>query len=131
MWSATEPAATGPHGQTPSTTPASSPSPRADALTAGKTVLIVEDDEPCAQALCILLRRSGWTVDVVATIAEANLYLDAHTPASIILDLLPPDGEGWVILDRVRRHKIASKVTVTTASTDPDRLEQVRALQPD
>jgi len=96
-----------------------------------KTVLLVEDDEASAQALCILLRRQGWQVDLVVTIAEANLYLDGHTPDSIILDLMLPDGEGSIILNRVRQQGLKSRVTVTTASTDPERLNQVRAMHPD
>ena len=110
--------------------PTPSPSPLADP-SRRKTVLLVEDDEASAQALCILLRRQGWQVDLVGTIAEANLHLDVHTPDSIILDLMLPDGEGSVILDRVRQQGIKAKVTITTASTDPERLNQVREMRPD
>jgi len=94
-------------------------------------VLIVEDDVFSARALSILLRRSGWRVEVVGTVADAHLYLDAHLPTSMILDLMLPDGEGSVILERVRRLGLGIKVAVTTASSDPDRLARVKSLRPD
>ena len=65
------------------------------------------------------------------TLADANAYLDAHTPDTILLDLMLPDGEGSTVLRRVRDGGLPVKVTVTTASSDPDRLDQVRALRPD
>jgi DNA-binding response OmpR family regulator len=96
-----------------------------------KTLLLVEDDVASAHPLSILLRRQGWAVHAVTTLAAANRYLDTQVPDSIILDLMLPDGEGSTILDRVRRNGLAIKVTVTTASADPDRLDAVRALRPD
>ena len=82
-------------------------------------------------ALRLILRRYGWEVEVASTVAAANRYLDAHTPDTIILDLMLPDGEGAAILRRVRSDGRKVTVAVTTASSDPDRLDQVRALQPD
>jgi two-component system OmpR family response regulator len=80
---------------------------------------VVEDDDASAQALRLILRRYGWQVEVASTISAANAYLDAHTPDVILLDLMLPDGEGASILRRVRERGLASKVTVTTASSDP------------
>ncbi|CAA9407135.1 MAG: hypothetical protein AVDCRST_MAG64-2078 [uncultured Phycisphaerae bacterium] len=94
-------------------------------------MLIVEDDEASALALKLILRRYGWQVEVAPTVAAANRYLDANTPDTIILDLMLPDGEGATILRRVRADGLDVNVTITTASSDPDRLDQVRALGPD
>jgi DNA-binding response OmpR family regulator len=110
--------------------PSASPS-RASAAAAAQSVLVVEDDDSSARALALLLRRFGWTVDVVATVADANAYLDAQRPTAVILDLMLPDGEGATVLARVREAKMDVRVTVTTASSDPDRLNRVRALRPD
>lgn len=68
---------------------------------------------------------------MVATVADANAYLDAHRPSAVILDLMLPDGEGSAVLERVRAANMDVRVTVTTASADPDRLKRVRALGPD
>jgi DNA-binding response OmpR family regulator len=79
----------------------------------------------------LLLRRFGWTVDVVSTVGEANAYLDGHLPSTVILDLMLPDGEGSAVLERIRAARLDVRVTVTTASSDPDRLRRVRDLKPE
>ena len=124
-------APTAPAGATSQPAPGHTPLPQPSSPLEAKTLLLIEDDVASAQPLCILLRRQGWQVHAVTTISQASLYLDTHAPASIILDLMLPDGEGSVILDRVRRSGMPTKVTVTTASTDPDRLNRVRGLRPD
>ncbi|HEX8911081.1 MAG TPA: response regulator [Humisphaera sp.] len=95
-----------------------------------RSLLLVEDDGSSAHALSLILRRYGWSVDVVATVADALAYLDAHTPSAVILDLMLPDGSGADVLARVRQRMPGVPVTVTTASTDPERLAVVRSLQP-
>ena len=94
-------------------------------------MLIVEDDTISAQAMRILLRRGGWSVDVVATIADANAYLDSHTPHIIVLDLMLPDGDGSSVLRRIRDQKLDVRVTVTTATGDLDWIDRVMAMKPD
>lgn len=92
---------------------------------------MVEDDPISAQALRILLRRYGWKVDVVATVADANAYLDTHCPQTIILDLMLPDGDGASVLRRVRQQSLGCRVAVTTASADVHWIERVQAMGPD
>lgn len=94
------------------------------------TVLIVEDDPISAQALRILLRRDGWIVDVVATIAESLAYLDVQVPQNIILDLMLPDGDGSRVLQRVRDQALGSRVTVTTATADRAWITRVEMMKP-
>lgn len=81
--------------------------------------------------MSLLLRRYGWAVDVVGTVSDALTYLQAHAPHSVVLDLMLPDGEGATVLERIRASGMAVKVTVTTASSDPARLDRVRSLRPD
>lgn len=67
---------------------------------------------------------------VAATLAEGLAALDAR-PHWVILDLMLPDGDGGLVLRRVRDYGLPIRVVVTTGSHDPDRLRLVRALQPD
>ncbi|QOV89118.1 response regulator transcription factor [Humisphaera borealis] len=117
----------------PSALPSSQPqsSQKVDAETADRrTILIVEDDAISAQAMRILLRRSGWLVEVAPTIADANAYLDRNTPHTIILDLMLPDGDGSLVLRRVRDQALKTRVTVTTATADAGWIDRVKALNP-
>jgi DNA-binding response OmpR family regulator len=91
---------------------------------------VVEDDAVTAMALRTILRRSGWEVEVAATVAEAMRLLH-NSPSAIVLDLMLPDGDGAMILEFVRKSKAAIRVAVTTGASDPDRLARLAELSPD
>jgi DNA-binding response OmpR family regulator len=93
-------------------------------------VLLVEDDPATARALRSILARRGWSVQVASTVAEASPLLDP-APAWLLLDLMLPDGDGTVILRRVREERLCTRVIITTGSSDRERLREVRALLPD
>lgn len=52
-------------------------------------------------------------------------------PDCIILDLMLPDGDGAVILRKVREDKFPTCVVVTTGCTDRERLDEVEQLRPE
>ena len=92
--------------------------------------LIVEDDAGSRCALQSLLRRSGYGIDSAATISEALTKLD-DGPRCLILDLNLPDGDGTVLLRRIRTAKLPIKVAVTTGTTDAAMFDTMSKLQPD
>jgi two-component system response regulator TctD len=93
-------------------------------------VLLVEDDVVSASALATILRRRGFDVSHVVTIAAAMDQL-RYQPDFIVLDLMLPDGDGATVLRAVRDRGLHSRVLVLTAVSDPDRLTALTALKPD
>jgi CheY-like chemotaxis protein len=93
-------------------------------------ILIVEDDQVSASALRTILKRLGWDVVEALTVAEGLVSLNQPLNA-IILDLMLPDGDGAVVLDRVRRVNPKCRVAVTTGVSDPERLKKLKAQGPD
>jgi DNA-binding response OmpR family regulator len=91
-------------------------------------LLLVEDDAASARALTLILRRCGWQVDVVDTVGGALSYLESHTPAAVLLDLMLPDGSGTTVLRWIRERGLKVPVTITTASSDPGPLNEAHAL---
>ncbi|MDB5900212.1 MAG: DNA-binding response regulator [Ramlibacter sp.] len=65
-------------------------------------VLVVEDDENIAAALAAHLERAGHAVDRTPTIAGAWRALQAEAYDVVLLDLGLADGDGSVLLRRVR-----------------------------
>ena len=93
-------------------------------------LLLVEDDLATSKALRALLTRKGWVVQVAATLAEGIRHLE-NLPEWLILDLMLPDGDGTILLRKVRDEKLDVRVGVTTGSIDPIRLQNVSELLPE
>jgi DNA-binding response OmpR family regulator len=92
--------------------------------------LLVEDDLVSGKAMASILRRSGFEVTVVTTVAEALKRLTS-VPQFVVLDLMLPDGDGAVVLQKIRELQLSTRVMVTTAVSDPSRLRAVRDMRPD
>ena len=68
-------------------------------------VLVVEDDEGIAHGLGLALRREGWAVDVVPSVAGALAALRAEPFEVVLLDMGLVDGEGSEVLQHIRDAK--------------------------
>jgi two-component system, OmpR family, response regulator len=93
-------------------------------------VLLVEDDLVSGKAMASILRRSGFEVTLVTTIAEALKRL-TNPPQFVVLDLMLPDGDGAVVLRKIREQQLATRVMIITAVSDPQRLRAIRDMHPD
>ena len=69
----------------------------------GIRVLIVEDDYDSADGLVRLLRRHGAEVDVADTCERALERFEVHPPQVLVSDIALPDGDGYELIERVRR----------------------------
>ncbi len=105
--------------------PRAEPCDEARAMT---RVLVVEDDEPIAEAVAYALGRDGAQVERAATLAAARARIAAVD--LVILDLTLPDGSGFTLLGELRAHsaeRAAPRVIVLT-SRDED-VDCVAALE--
>lgn len=78
-------------------------------------LLIVEDDSRLGRRLSDGLREAGYTVDLVRSLAEAQVALGDAPPSLLILDLGLPDGDGQEWLHALRRERATFPVIITTA----------------
>ena len=89
-------------------------------------VLLVEDDLPLADALASFLRGRAFTVDHVATLAEANAAIPAARWTVVLLDLQLPDGDGMTLVPAIKRASAESVIIMLTAR---DRItDRIRGL---
>jgi DNA-binding response OmpR family regulator len=80
-------------------------------------VLIVEDDRAARTAISAILRRKGFAVSEVGTVAEAlrAVVEDSATPPQwVLLDLMLPDGCGIDLIRRIRARQVCSRICVIT-----------------
>jgi CheY-like chemotaxis protein len=96
--------------------------------------LIVEDDVSSRNALSSILTILGHEVAAAGTVADARKLLDAvpqHAlPATILLDLMLPDGNGMDLLKDIRARKLPIRVAILTGADLP-MIEQARQHRPD
>ena len=89
-------------------------------------ILVAEDDEVLADALCRSLRLAGYAVDHVAEGSQADSAVQLHEYDLLILDLGLPKLPGIEVLKRLRARNAQLPVLILTAT---DSVEQrVRGL---
>ena len=97
---------------------------------ARRKILLVEDDPATSHALRALLSRRGWDVQVASTLAEAFPKVEKGI-AWVVLDLMLPDGDGTLLLKRIREANLDIRVAITTGSSDSLKIRQIKDLKPD
>jgi DNA-binding response OmpR family regulator len=94
-----------------------------------KTILIVEDDPDVREGLHVRLKANHYdtifAADALSAISEAR----KHTPDLIILDLGLPAGDGFVVMERLRRIPAVAQIPIIVVSARDVRANQERALK--
>lgn len=78
-------------------------------------LLLVEDDQMLAEAVCNGARQSGWRIDHVCNVPAACTALIEHTYAAVLLDLGLPGESGLAVLKYLRGRYDATPVLILTA----------------
>ncbi len=86
--------------------------------TAGKRVLVVDDEKDVQDFVCLVLEDTGFTVDCAANGREALEKIESARPDLVLLDLMMPEMDGWSVLDRLKRIPDAPAVVILSAFTD-------------
>jgi CheY-like chemotaxis protein len=95
-------------------------------------MLVVEDHPPTRNAIRRAFAQRGWDVTEATTIAEGLDRLDLDQPFDcVVVDLMLPDGDGEVIMRKVRTEGLPTRVVVNTALSDPARLREASYCRPD
>jgi len=89
-------------------------------------ILVVEDDDRVASALCAALERAGYRVDRVADGAETLSAVGRDTPDLVLLDLGLPDLDGLEVCRRIRGASGIPVIAVTARGTERDRVDGLR-----
>src|SRR3712207_3398334 len=71
-------------------------------MSAGATVLVVEDSAGTLEVLSAVLRNAGYEVIRAPDGALGIRFAESHQPAVVLLDLHLPDIDGFTVARRVR-----------------------------
>ncbi|MDE1981036.1 MAG: response regulator transcription factor [Betaproteobacteria bacterium] len=78
-------------------------------------ILVVEDDRTLGKAMSASLEHSGFAVDWVGGIADAQHMLGSEHFDAIVLDLGLPDGDGYAVVRALRSKGATLPVLILTA----------------
>lgn len=86
-------------------------------------ILAVEDEPALRQMLCDILRQAGFRrVVTAADCAQARYYFAAEAPDAVLLDIMLPDGDGFTLMEELRRNRDVPVLFLSARDADEDRL---------
>ncbi|GAB2460231.1 response regulator transcription factor [Jatrophihabitans fulvus] len=93
-------------------------SPRAS----GARVIVVEDEHAIRDSLAAAFRSEGYDVLAMADGADFERQVDAFRPDLVVLDVMLPDRDGFVLAEALRARTDAAVVFLTARDDLDDRL---------
>ena len=91
-------------------------------------ILIIEDEEFLIRALKDNLEAEGWAIDSVMSGEEAVDHIRKNRPSLILLDLLMPKGDGFYVLEELKKNPEWKLIPVIVLSNLGGDMEIKRAL---
>ncbi len=101
--------------------------PTCELLVDGPRILLVDDDPLIRRIHASRLRIDGFQVDVAADAPAALAAAAAAAPAAVVLDLKLGEGDGLVVLERLRQHPQHRATPVLVFSNAFDEAHLARA----
>ncbi len=91
-------------------------------------ILVCDDEAGLREMLGVLLRRSGYAVELAAGVREALEHIAGAPPFdAVVTDLIMPDGSGMAVLEAARARDDATQVVMITAhATTEQAVEAMR-----
>jgi two-component system KDP operon response regulator KdpE len=93
-----------------------------------RKILIVDDDPDVRQAMHVRLKANGYETffasDALTAVAEARKQL----PDLIILDLGLPGGDGYVVMERLKRYPALAVIPIVVVSARDVQANRVRSM---
>lgn len=100
-----------------------------DKIGRGERILIIEDDMDVGAVFEIALKRAGYNVTLVTTVARGLALIFQQMPDLIILDLLLPDMNGLDLVRYVRKQKLPQRVPMVVVSSATAGYQMQQALE--
>ena len=96
-------------------------------VTDDSTVLVVEDEAPMRRFLRSALAANGFRVVEAGTLREAEDAAMRSPPLAIVLDLGLPDGDGLVLLRRLREWSTTPVIVLSARDREDDKVTALDA----
>src|ERR1700749_2723818 len=81
---------------------------------AGKTLLIVDDDQPFLNRLARAMEMRGFSVDTAQSVADGIARVEASPPAYAVIDLRLADGNGLDVVAHLKKKRPSARGIILT-----------------
>jgi CheY-like chemotaxis protein len=96
---------------------------------ANKRILVVDDDADVRQGMHVRLKASGYDTFFASDALSAVAEVRKQNPDLIILDLGLPAGDGYVVMERLKRIPALSMIPIIVVSARNVHTNQERAIK--
>ncbi|HLD65937.1 MAG TPA: response regulator, partial [Pseudomonas sp.] len=96
---------------------------------AGKSILLVDDDQEIRELLQAYLSRAGFGVRTVGDGAGFRQALGEESADLVILDVMLPDEDGFSLCRWVRQHPRLAQVPIIMLTASSDEADRVIGLE--
>ncbi|MBF8779627.1 response regulator [Pseudomonas fulva] len=97
--------------------------------TAGRSILMVDDDQDIRELLQAYLSRAGFQVQAVADGQGFRQALDTRSHDLVILDVMLPDDDGFNLCRWIRQHPRQARVPIIMLTASSDEVDRVIGLE--
>ena len=91
-------------------------------------IYIVEDDENIREIEMFALKNAGYGVMGFGCAADFCAKVQERLPALVLLDVMLPDEDGLVVVEKLRAHAKTRRVPVIMATAKTTELDKVKGL---
>lgn len=86
-------------------------------------ILIIDDEPALCRMISDILRDAGFSyVQTAQSCAEARRQFDEWKPDAVLLDVMLPDGDGFTLIEELRRRRDVPILFLSARDADEDRL---------
>jgi len=98
-------------------------------MSAGKTILIVEDEKPIREMVSFALGRAGYELIAVGDVSEAFEALARKAPDLILLDWMLPGASGLELARRLKKDELTRDVPIIMLTARGEEEDKVTGLE--
>lgn len=93
-----------------------------------KKILVVEDEKAMAKAMQLKLQHNGFEADIAADGEDAIEKISADGYDLVLLDLVLPKKDGFLVLEEMKKRKIKTPVVVSSNLSQDEDMEKAKKL---
>ncbi len=91
-------------------------------------VYVVEDDPGISEIECYALESNNYNVKPLFTVSELRKALKDRIPDLIVLDIMLPDDDGIVVVEKIRKNELLKKTPIILVSAKSSEIEKVKGF---